>query len=167
MSRIRETASGISAEALTRRPPDGGWSIGEVLEHLMCRPIRTLIALRPLVKGVGAHQLMRTPCGNRRGGGLLASSLRSPQATGTTQLKAGADSRSVVLEEFLQRQGDVGQLLADAGTMDWRRVRVRSPVLPILSMNLGDAFTVLVVHAQRHAAQIERVKANTFGGEQR
>jgi hypothetical protein len=27
-------------------------------------------------------------------------------------------------------------------------------------MNLGDALTVLVVHAERHAAQIERVKAS-------
>jgi hypothetical protein len=43
--------------------------------------------------------------------------------------------------------------------MDWRRVRMRSPVAPLLRMNLGDALTVLVVHAERHAGQIERVKA--------
>jgi hypothetical protein len=28
-----------------------------------------------------------------------------------------------------------------------------------MRMNVGDALTVLVVHAERHAAQIDRVKA--------
>ena len=78
--------------------------------------------------------------------------------------KPGPTARPRVLEEFLQRQEEVGRLIAEAGTMDWRRVRMRSQVLPIVRMNLGDALTVLVVHAERHAGQIERVKARTSGG---
>jgi len=70
-----------------------------------------------------------------------------------------------VLEEFLARQEDVGRLIAEAGTMDWRRVRMSSPVVPLLRMNLGDALTILVVHAERHAGQIERVKTKTSGKE--
>jgi hypothetical protein len=36
-----------------------------------------------------------------------------------------------------------------------------SPVMPLLRMNLGDALTLLVVHAERHAGQIERVLEQT------
>jgi hypothetical protein len=36
------------------------------------------------------------------------------------------------------------------------RVMLTSPVMPLLRMNLGEAFEVAVVHAERHLGQIER-----------
>ncbi len=167
IARIRDSVTDLPADALTRRPSGGGWSIAEVLEHLIVSADSYLIRLRPLVKdkngGVGDDHAMWKPT---LMGGLLASSLRSPRKLrAPTVYKPGPSPRPRVLEEFLQRQEEVGRLITESGTMDWRRVRMRSPVLPIINMNLGDALTVLVVHAERHAAQIERVKGQTLVGQ--
>src|SRR5688572_30027178 len=169
IARIRDSVRDVPAHALTRRPPNGGWSIAEVLEHLIVSADSYLIRLRSLVKAkngglADAHAMWKPTLM----GGLLASSLRSPRRMrAPRRYKPGPAPRPRVLEEFLQRQEDVGRLLTETGTRDWRRVRMRSPVLPIINMNLGDALTVLVVHAERHAAQIERVKAKTLGEETR
>ncbi len=41
-----------------------------------------------------------------------------------------------------------------------RKLRMTSPVTPLVRrLNLGDAFVIIVVHAQRHMRQIERVIA--------
>ena len=167
MGRIRDTVTGVAPDALTRRPADGGWSIAEVLEHLIVSADSYLKPLRAIVQrkehapaqsdGTWKPSLM---------GGLLAQSLRNPRKLPAPKgYKPGPSPRSRVLEEFLARQEDVGRLIAEAGTMDWRRVRMSSPVVPLLRMNLGDALTILVVHAERHAGQIERVKTKTSGKE--
>lgn len=166
IARIRNTVSGVGPEALARRPDDGGWSMAEVLEHLIISADSYLERLRSIVRENSGRAA--SPNANWKptlGGGLLVWSMRSPRKTPAPRMyKPGPSPRPRVLEEFLQRQEEAGRLIAEAGSMDWRRVRMRSPVLPIIHMNVGDALTVLVVHAQRHAGQIERVKARTSGG---
>jgi uncharacterized damage-inducible protein DinB len=166
IARVRSTLSDVSATALAQRPPDGGWSIAEVLEHLIVSADSYLEQLRRIVRENGR----RTASPDARwkptiAGGLLVWSMRSPRkAPAPKMYKPSPTARPRALEEFLQRQDEVGRLIVEAATMDWRRVRMRSPVLPIIHMNIGDALTVLVVHAERHAGQIERVKARTSGG---
>ena len=54
------------------------------------------------------------------------------------------------------------QLLDDATGFDWRRLRMSSPVVSLpIRFNLGDVFSILVVHAERHARQMERVVVET------
>ena len=50
----------------------------------------------------------------------------------------------------------------DASGQDWRRLRMASPAVPVplKVFNLGDVFTILVVHAERHTRQMERVVAS-------
>ena len=165
ITRIRNTVSGVGHDALTRRPNDGGWSMAEVLEHLIVSADSYLERLRTVVRENSGR--VASPDARWKptlSGGLLVWSMRSPRKFPAPKMyKPGPSPRPRVLEEFLQRQEEVGRLLTEAGSMDWRRVRMRSPVLPIIHMNLGDALTVLVVHAERHAGQIERVKARTSG----
>jgi hypothetical protein len=42
--------------------------------------------------------------------------------------------------------------------VDLNRIKVRSPITPLVRFNLGDALTLQVVHAQRHLAQARRVR---------
>jgi uncharacterized damage-inducible protein DinB len=167
IGRMRDTVTGVAADALTRRPVDGGWSIAEILEHLIVSADSYLDSLRTILqqKDLTRSQSDRTWKPSLMGG-LLAQSLRNPRKLPAPKsYKPGASPRPRVLAEFLARQEEVGRLIAEARTMDWQRVRMRSPVLPIVRMNLGDALTILVVHAERHAGQIERVKASTLGEE--
>ena len=167
IARIRGAVSAVPPEAMVRPPATGGWSIAEVLEHLIVSADSYLETLRPVVRGKDGARVDGTGTWKPTiMGGLLAASLRNKRKLPAPAIyKPGPNPRPRVLEEFLRRQEEVGRLITDAGDMDWRRVRLRSPVLHWLRMNLGDALTVLVVHAERHAAQIERVKASHSQGE--
>ena len=50
------------------------------------------------------------------------------------------------------------QLIERSMSFDWMRVRMGSPVSPLIRMNAGDAFTILVTHAERHFRQIDRIR---------
>jgi hypothetical protein len=163
IDRIRQTVSPLSAETITRQPPNGGWSVAEVLEHLIVSADSYLARISTLLKAnaavvAGANAMWKPSLM----GGLLTQSQRSPRKMPTAKMyKPGPSPRPRVLDEFVQRQEGVGRLIAEAGGVDWQHVRMSSPVMPLLRMNLGDAFTLLVVHAERHAAQIERVLEQT------
>jgi hypothetical protein len=166
IARIRGAVSSVAPEVLLRTPPAGGWSIGEVLEHLIVSADSYLEMLRRIVQeraGPRAHATATWKPSIM--GGMLTESLRNPRKLPAPRMyKPGPTPRAGVLDEFLTRQEEVGRLIVAAGDLDWRQVRMRSPVLPIIRMNLGDALTVPVVHAERHAAQIERV-LKAVGGE--
>jgi uncharacterized damage-inducible protein DinB len=144
---------------MVRQPAAGGWSVAEVLEHLIVSADSYLAAVESLVK----QKARMTANGDvlwkpTLAGGLLVWSFRSPRKLPAPKsYKPGPSPRPRVLEEFLRRQEHVGRLVTESAGLDWRRVKMRSPVAPILRMNLGDALTILVTHAERHAGQIERV----------
>jgi uncharacterized damage-inducible protein DinB len=159
IARIRSAVTSVDSAVMSRRPSAGGWSVAEVLEHLIVSADSYLEVMRSLVKqngSVTAHgDALWKPT---LAGGLLVWSFRSPRKLpAPKRYKPGPSPRPRVLEEYLRRQEDVGRLITDSAGLDWRRLKMRSPVAPILRMNLGDALTILVTHAQRHAGQIERV----------
>ena len=161
VSRIRDAVSTVAADVLTSRPPGDGWSIAEILEHLVISAESYLDKLRPIVEG----STSRTPFSDATWkpsvmGSLLVGSFRSPRRRRAPRIyRPGPTPRPQVLDEFITRQNEVGRLITEGSRLDWRRTPFRSPAIGLIRMNLGDAFAVLVVHAERHAGQIERVKA--------
>jgi uncharacterized damage-inducible protein DinB len=158
IDRIRKTVTGTDATTMIRRPPTGGWSVAEVLEHLIISADSYLAAIKSLVKeNAGVRANGDATWKPTLAGGLLVRSFRSPRKLPAPRsYKPGPSPRPRVLEEFLERQEEIGRLITDSAGIDWSRVKMRSPVVPILRMNLGDALTILVTHAERHAGQIER-----------
>ena len=161
IARIRGAVSDVPPDAMTWQPPAGGWSIAEVLEHLIVSADSYLRAIRDVLRRKGLPPVTEDSVWKPSlAGGLLVGSFRSPRKLPAPKMyKPGPVPRPRVLEEFVQRQEEAGRLIVEASQTDWRRVRLSSPVISLLRMNLGDALSVLVTHAERHAAQIERVKA--------
>jgi hypothetical protein len=164
IDRIAALARPLDPERLVRRPPDGGWSVGHVLEHLCVTselyepPIRTLLrSVRP-----DAAAALR-PWKPTLIGRFTVNMFERPVRMRTPKRMAPAASpRGGVVESFLAHQRTIGQLLDEASGYDWRRVRMASPVVSLpIRFNLGDVFSILVVHAERHARQLERVVAAT------
>ncbi|MBW8769447.1 MAG: DinB family protein [Gemmatimonadetes bacterium] len=164
IDRIAALARPLDPERLVRRPPSGGWSVGHVLEHLCVTselyepPIRALLASarpdaaaplrpwKPTLIGRFTVNLFERP-----------TRLRAPK-----RMVPGPSPRGGVVEAFLAHQRTVDQLLGEASGFDWRRLRMSSPVVSLpLRFNLGDVFSILVVHAERHTRQVERVVAET------
>jgi len=164
--RARDVVEGLDDAALVRRPANGGWSVDEVLEHLVVSADSYLEILPGAIdrsrRHVGGPD---TPWWPSRLGGWLERSLRP----GTRAMPApksyrpGPAPRAGVLAEFLDRQAKFARLMDDAGAVEWRRVRLGSPILGLIRMNLGDVFLINATHVERHMGQAERVRAEVAG----
>jgi hypothetical protein len=160
--RARELAQGLDGAAMGWQPPAGGWSVGQVLEHLVVTADSYLDRL-PAVTAKGRRGAggPATPWRPSAMGGWLARSLR-PGTRGIPApriYRPAADPRPDVLAEFLARQDRFVRMMDETADLDWRRVRMGSPVLALIRVNLGDVFAVNAVHVERHLGQIERVLA--------
>jgi hypothetical protein len=166
--RARALAAGLDDATLRRGPASGGWSAAQVFEHLIVSAESYLT----LVPGLLATARRRHPGGPEstwkpsRMGGWLARSL----APGTRAMPApksyrpAAQARSDVLAAFLDSQDRFAAAVDAAAEVEWRRVRLGSPVFRLVRMNLGDALLINVVHVERHLGQVERVLAGVDQG---
>jgi hypothetical protein len=151
----------VAPERLERSPAGGGWSAAQVLEHLCVAATSYLDRIETIVADPAARRaddLDRHAWRSTFGGGWLARAMEMERRMPAPAIyrPAGAP-RPEVLAAFLDTQARLRAQLEAARDLDWRRVRFVSPVSALLRMNLGDAFLVLVRHAQRHRRQIERV----------
>lgn len=165
-ARIAGLVRPLDAERLFRRPPNGGWSVGEVLEHLCV----SAEAYGPLILGLlrAARPDAAAPLREWTPtffGKLLVRLLGAPRKLpAPRQIRPSASPRGGVAEHFLAQHLALATRLDDAMGFDWNALRLQSPLVPrfvrpLATMNLGDAFSVEVVHAERHASQMERVIA--------
>lgn len=162
-ARVRHLCGDLSADGLARQPSPGAWSIGAVLEHLLLAGEFYLDAMAAAVThmGEGARAPELLPWRPSFFGGLLERSLR-PESTRKLPapriLQPAPAPRPDVVAAFLAQQSAVAERVRTYADLDWNRVRLGSPVNRLIRMNLGDALTILVTHAERHAGQIERTR---------
>ncbi len=142
------------------RPPDGGWSIAQVVEHLIITDesymavFERVLAQPPKVRGIAPWRPSLI-------GGLLTRSQMpdsKKKLTTPAQWRPGPQPRADVVEAYIKVRERLLDLLARADGYDLRRTKLSSPAAKLIRINLGDAFMTLIVHAQRHLRQIERIK---------
>lgn len=156
---VRRIRDELAYLQLGWRPPDGGWSIAQVLEHLIISDSLYYPQLRALVQTGkrGSSEWKPTITG-----GFITRSLMptSTRRTPAPQIFRPAEPRANVVEEYIKVREELLQLMESAKGIDLRRNKVTSPVSKLIRINLGDAFLILVVHTQRHLQQIARVRAH-------
>jgi hypothetical protein len=159
--RVAELARALDPERLVRRPTPIGWSVGEVLEHLC---VADEIYRKPLSALInGARPDAGAPLREWKAsffGKLIAGALERPKKMKSPgRFKPGQTPRNGVVEDFLARDTRVLTMMDDAASLDWRKLRMASPALPLplVWLNLGDVFRIHVVHVRRHLGQMERV----------
>ena len=149
----------VDRAALDWQPPERGWSAGQVLEHLCVANDSYLVQLRKLVgqsAAAGARTGGDAVWGPSFVGRLLVRSMESARKLPAPKMWQPASApRPNVIAEFLARQREIEELIERSMVSEWRRVRMASPVSGLIRMNVGDAFTVLVRHAERHFRQID------------
>jgi hypothetical protein len=161
LDKVRRLTDDLDETQLSWRPPDGGWSVSLILEHL-CLGAESYLgsaqtaAALPTAPKTGPDAKWQPSLG----GQFLLMALRSPlklPAPGALQPVKGP--RPGVRAEFLRFHGALSQLLESTGGLEWKKIEIPSPVSRLLSLNMGDAFIILVKHAQRHLGQMERLLA--------
>lgn len=158
--RTHVAVTGLPESKFHEIPPDGGWSVAQVFEHLCLANASYLDG--PLPQAI-ARARQRGPSDRpwrpSLFGGWLARALaegtkptRSPRAW-----RVGPRPRDRVVDEFLAGVTRMRAALIEADGLDLG-TGLASPVTPLFRMNLGDALRILVVHSHRHLAQAERTR---------
>lgn len=164
--RARLLAAQLAPAQMIWRPMPRVWSIGECLEHLVVTAEEFYQQMRPA--------LAREPRMSAGAGAAVVSGSWRPSLAGRLILKAldpvarrrvrspqifvpSPIPRPALLEAFLAGQDELIAMMRAADGLDLTRVRVHSPAGACIRIHLGDAFEMLICHAERHLAQAERV----------
>ena len=157
--------SGLDSEQLDWKPDEESWSVREIVEHLrltneaylsevsmavrrsdMTEPegqeyVTPKLAQR-FINAVGPNGNDKTPVPKV----LVPHSEHTPENT---------------LELFLKHYTAVQEFMIEATMTDLVRTKLKSPIMPILKFQLGDAFKIILMHNERHLKQIERLMSLT------
>ena len=153
----------LSPQQLSWAPPDKGWTIGQVFEHLCVVFDSYLERIEEFLDGKELplrEEGVDVPWTPRFAGGFLVRSLTSPRKVAAPRkYRVGHRVRAHVIDEFMARHRRLEAAIKRAEPLEWRACRLGSPMASVIRLNIGDAFLVAVVHAQRHLGQVERLCA--------
>jgi hypothetical protein len=160
LARAGEIAGKLTNEQVLWQPDRGTWSIGQVFEHLCVSCQRYLERMRQYGSGTPrANSLEKLRWRPSLAGWALLQSLDVfPRLPAPGVFRPPVRPRVHVLQYFLEYHKELGELLEKTAAMDWNRISIQSPVVPLVNMNIGDCFTILIVHAERHLGQIEKIR---------
>jgi hypothetical protein len=140
------------------RPPEGGWSIGQVFEHLILTDQPYLELIPPLLEKAQRGDAAWKPS---MMGGFITRAVSPGTARKIKARKGfqpGPEPRANVIDEYIEVRERLLPLIEQAKGVDLNKASMKSPVMGLIRYNLGDAFMILTKHTQRHLQQIERVR---------
>ncbi|MEQ1834734.1 MAG: DinB family protein, partial [Candidatus Eisenbacteria bacterium] len=158
--RTRVAVTGLTDSKFREVPPDGGWSVAQVFEHLCV--VNAAYLDGPLPAAL-AKAKQRGPAPRAWKPSLIGGWLTKSLSEGGKALPApepwrvGPAARAQVVDEFLAGVARLRALLLEADGTDLG-VGLASPASALIRMNLGDALRVTVVHCHRHLRQAERTR---------
>jgi DinB family protein len=161
-----ELTDGLTDAQFGWRAAPGTWSAGQIVDHLNVSGRSYTKVLGPALDTARARG--STDRGDYRRslmGGLMAWSMEPPPRL---RLKAPriyrpADAGPAVdrereLAEWRALHDELEALIRAAAGLDLRRIRIVSPVTPLVRMNAGDALALLLAHERRHLWQLRRLR---------
>lgn len=166
--RLHALLDGLDDEAFNRKPSATSWSVGECVVHL-----------NTIAKGyLPVMEAALTPEAPRAEGpfrwGWLSRRFVEAMRPGSRPIPTGGAMKpppTTGLHSDIDRARAVARFDADtdrwlglcacADGYDLRRIRIRSPFLPLLKLPLGAMLEALGLHALRHVGQAERAAAST------
>lgn len=147
----------LPSAVLVQRPPLGGWSIAECLEHLNSYSAfylpRLSTALEKASQVSGDTTFRHT---------LLGSCFIRLMDPSTSKKKMKAMKKHqptrdldphTVVAVWIQHMESLLKLLKKARMYDLKRIRVATSISPLIRLNGGDAIHFVLVHSSRHLAQ--------------
>ena len=158
--RTHVAVTGLPEAKFREVPPDGGWSVEQVFEHLCITndsyldgPLSQALAK---AKARGPSERSWRP--SLFGGWLTGTLVEGTKRMNTPALyRVRTTPRNRVVDAFLASVARTRALMLAVDGHDLR-IGLASPVSPLFRLNLGNAFRIIVVHCHRHLAQAERTR---------
>jgi hypothetical protein len=157
--------SALTDEQFNWRPPSGGWTVAQCIDHLN---VTAREYLPKLDEGI-ADAIRRGLYGEGPFHYTVLGRLFVWSQQPTTKLKYKATKafepspgrrRQETLAAFRAYQVQLVDRLRQANGLDLARARVSSPVVNLLRMPLGSGFALVVAHERRHLQQARNVLAH-------
>lgn len=157
--------AGLDARAFNWSPDESSWSIGQCLDHLDRVDRDYVVAIERAIEG----QLARAGQGQGRARHryglferLTLSSMEPPPrlkmpAPSSVAPPSNLDPDSVVSALRVALEGR-SRLLEAGSSLDLARLKIRSPVAPILKLKVDFALSFLAAHDRRHLWQAWKVR---------
>ena len=169
---IRELVDGLSDEDFNRRLDDQSWSIAECVDHLIVigkkmYPVMEAAIEKGRARGWRSAGPFRYGGLNKRFVGMIDDSRLPPKKVKAPRIYRPAPPQNWPLSEsvrkFEELQDEMTDLIERSNGLDLRRIKVRSPVSPLIRLSLGIWLGGLAGHQRRHLWQAEQVKARLLG----
>jgi hypothetical protein len=153
----------LTGAQLNWRPSNGRWSIAECIAHLTATgnlylpPIDGAIE-RGLSHGRrGREEFRPGPIGR-----WLIAQMEPPPRRRLPTLRRltprGLERRETLLADFDEMQRALAHRVIAANGLDLQRIRMRSPLIPVLWLSLGSWFAFIAAHERRHLWQAMQVR---------
>jgi hypothetical protein len=159
IAELRSKVGQLQYLQLGWRPPEGGWAIAQVMEHLLITDQSYVDALHEVLPRAHSATSSYEWRPSLIGGFLTRSQMPGNKTKMRTPARwqPGPEARANVVEEYIKVRQQLIELMKDADGKDLRRSKLRSPAAKWIRINVGDALMTLVVHTQRHLRQIDRI----------
>lgn len=160
-----ELAGSVTDAQFNWVPAPGRWSVGQVVNHLNLADESYVDRIARALEDGRARGLQDR--GDYRPswvGGMMVRSMeppprrrfKAPKMWHPTDFKVALDPARE-LARLDELHGRIEELIRDAAGLDLRRIRLASPASPLVRMNVGDAFALILAHERRHLYQLRKV----------
>ena len=156
--------AGLTGTQFNWKPAPEVWSVGECLDHLNEALGTYIEKMAPAIEKaraegkVGSEPYGRGTLVGRLLVGFLSREGKTARAPGVFRPASGSLDRDRVVQTFRERAARLIELAEEAEGLDLGRIRIATPVSPLLRLSLAQAFELHALHTPRHLAQAERVK---------
>ncbi len=159
--RAKELVAPLTVEQLNWQPADGGWSVGQCVEHLCITNEVYLPPITAALEGKSAASVDEiTPGWFARWflRSYIEPSPASKRAPAPKKIVPGSRVERSVLDRFLSSSQAAREVISRAGAFNVNRVRFKNPLIPGIRFTVGAGLLIVSGHERRHLLQAERVK---------
>ena len=152
----------LSAAQLNWKPSPEQWSVGQCFDHL----IKTNSTFFPDMRRVAAGTYRSSLWGRVSPlsgffGRFILKALDPEKGRKTQAPRVFAPAKSEVeadvILKFVRHQSEVAALMRETAGANLRGLKVTSPVSPVATYSLLDAYRIIVAHERKHFEQARRV----------
>lgn len=158
------TFGNFSAAQINWKPSAEGWSVGQCFEHLIKSNELFYDELDKIGGGVRRNSFLESysPLSGFFGN-LLINSLKKDSRkfkAPTRDIVPPSEIDQNIVEIFAAHQSELIAKIKRTESADWRKTKVTSPFMKLITYKLSDGYQVIVEHEKRHVRQAERVTQN-------
>ena len=158
---VQKTFGNLSAEQTNWKPSATGWSVGQCFEHLIKTNELFYDELEKIASGSRKNSFLEnySPLSGFFGN-LLVSSLKKDARkfkAPTQKIVPPSEIDANIIEIFAAHQAELIEKIRRTETADWRKIKITSPFMKLMTYRLADGFQIVVEHERRHVRQAARV----------